>query len=276
MKFRSSLLLTALILQFLLAGSAYPAEIAQQSEAPTRLFMLPFNNASGESDLKYLAESAGDLLLTCFSAETENFFVVNRNSIEEPSAELAMSIAALSEKHLADNNISGATHLVRGSLIRRNNNLFLNTLVFDLRTTRLVHALQLPLTDFDLDKDACQQWVIDLEKSLASSHTQTQENLFDRFPERTAQLNEGISRLHNGEKARAMAIFLNLERQFPNDPTMSYWLSKSFFQAGLLRPAALEAKSFIEAHPEDLRGDTLRQYINHTSLSSVDKKEESR
>jgi TolB-like protein len=275
MNFKSSLLLTALTLQLFLTATAYPAETAPQSEAPFRLFMLPFHNASGESDLKYLAESAGDLLLTCLSTETETFSVVHRDSFEERGAELAMNMAVLSTKQLAGNML-GASHLVRGSLIQRNNNLFFNTLVFDLRTTGLVHAQQLPLTNFDLDRGTCQQWVFDLENSLASSHTQTQEELFDRFPERTAQLNEGISRLHNGEKAQAMAIFLNLERQFPNDPNMSYWLSKSFFQAGLFQPAALQAQSFLEAHPEDPRADTLRLYINHTSASSADKEEVSR
>ncbi len=273
MNFKFSLFLMALTSHFLLSTSVYSTETAQQSEQSARLFILPFHNASGESSLTYLAESAGDLLLTCFSAETPNLSVVNRDVLEERSAELAMNMATLSAKQLAGNTL-GASHIVRGSLIQRDNNLFFNTLVFDLRTTGLVHGLQLPLTDFDLDKDTCQQWLFDLEKSLTrsltSSHAQTQENVFDRFPERTAQLNNGISRLHNGEAAQAMTIFLRLERQFPNDPTVSYWLTKSFFQAGLLQLAALEAQSFFETHPEDLRGKNLRQYINHASPSSVD------
>ncbi len=243
--------------------------VSATNAAAVGLLVIPFENATGQSDLDDLADGIDDLLTACFSSYPDQVAVVDRSALAEVVNEQALGWQGYVERHsMADmGRLAQADYLLRGSLTDEDGRLRIQALLFSLTTTQLLHTESTVGTTGALMTDLCDTIASSIADYLSGPQGGAMALEPTSRPEQQSLMIEGLGHYYNGHHGKAIAAFLELVQRFPKDSDAHYWLGQGMRAGSLNELAAVQFRTFLRHFPDDPRGPRVRAEIS--SLKAV-------
>lgn len=217
---------------------------------PAKVLILPFENATGDSQNDDLSIGLPDILTVCFSNYSDQIITLDRDSLDAGLTEQSLSLGKLidGKSRQSIGRVVGANLILKGSVIIENNQLLVQALLFDVAGTQL-HQSVSGTIEGNIVESLCRTVAKPLLAGIRDKPAKPIEAQAEALPEKQQWLIDGLNHYYNGEYAQSFAPLLKLVKKFPNDPIPHFWLAQSFNRAGLHDFAVIRFQDFMTRFP---------------------------
>jgi len=222
---------------------------------PVALLILPFENATGQTNLNSLQKGIPDLLAVSLTDHSDRIQIVERQRLEVIMTEQSLKWEnVMTQKALQLGQLTQARYILRGSLIMDPKGLRIQANLYETETVRMLKSFAVSGSVKQIES-LCDKLARDMANFFISAGDGFPQS--DILPDPDLEINswmaEGLSFYHQNQFAKAIPEFMKVLEKQPRYADAKYWLTKSYAGAGLKDDAILEAKDFLKLFPNDPR-----------------------
>ncbi len=257
-----------------------------RDDQPVTVLILGFDNATGRASLEAVSQAVPDLLAAYLSGGAGPVRVVDRRALEAVYQEKALTWQGLvegrSESH--PGVLAQARYIVRGSLSRPTtpghpghpnggpDGVELKAFIHETATTRLLKVVEARGGAGEIPR-LCRQAASGIAAHFQAKLPPIEDLPLDADPDKSLWMIHGLNAYHHGQPHRALAAFLKILDDHPDDEPARYWLTKCFLAAGMEPHARIEAQEYLNHHAHSPRASQVRDLLR--SLDSLPKESDS-
>lgn len=208
--------------------------------AEHRIIVGEFKNASESKSYEDLSKAYPDLLSACLSQNPE-LEILERGYLEY----IANEQANRNEVY----KLEAADYIVSGTI---SNDGSADILVIDAITSEVKYSTN--ISDELADCRERSQQIVGKLDAVSKEKT-----AIDINPKRNKIFISATSSFHNGDYNSAIASFMKITSDYPEDADAKYWLIKSYKKSGMEDLSQIEAGEFLKQFPNHKLAKELRE-----------------
>ena len=227
------------------------------------LAILPFENSTGQENLKPLEEGLRDLIIADIG-KVKEIMVVERENLERIIKEQKLGLWDFIDKktQIKIGRLAGVNIILAGGFSLVDSTMKINAHLLDVETTELIKSEEVEgkVTDIvQLSKELTLKLLRDLDIKIEL----LPELAIDKSPEINLHFIRGLGYYYGCMYDRAIMEFMNTMNLNPEHADARFWNAKSYFAQKAWSHARIELDRFLKEFPQDSRMREVKK-INET------------